>query len=128
MLGGQAAQLELGHLLVPRDRGNGAGRDCGSQRRCSGNAHGFCLTEPDRASALFDGSQPDQRAFHFLVQQEGAMRRRDTRPVAVEQRVAEICFEFLDLPCDSRLRAFQQAACSSDAAGRHDRRKRFELM
>jgi len=77
---------------------------------------------------LFDGLQADQRAFHLLVQQKGAMRRRDTRSVAVEQRVAKIRLQLLDLPRDRRLRALQQAAGTGDAAGRHDRRKRFELM
>ncbi len=128
VLGRFAAQLIVRRMRVVGQRGERGRHERGRERRRGRDAHGFGGFVAERARPRLDRTQADQRAFDFLVQQERAARRRDARTMPVEQRVAEIGLEFLDLPRDGRLRAAEQFARAGHAAGRHDRGKSFELM
>jgi hypothetical protein len=81
----------------------------------------------DLLGARFHLTQGCERAFDVLVKLGCLACGRDARTETLEQRIADLGFQFLDRARYRGLRAPEQTPGGSDASGGHDSGERFQL-
>jgi len=113
--------------MVLIEQGERARHQSGGKRRCGGNGERRRRLPRDLLGARFHLTQACQRALDVLVKLGCLASGRDTRPETLEQRIADLGFQFLDRARYRGLRAPEQTPGGSDASGRHDSGKRFQL-